>query len=62
MSEPILLTKPDAAKVLSVSIRTLEKLIKERRLKPVRFGTAVRIPRAELERFATEALENNDVA
>ena len=50
-----LYTKAEAAKLLAISVRTLDRMIAARDLAVVRPGGAgghVRIPRAELERLA----------
>ena len=52
-SEPkILLTRHEAAAVLSISVRTLDTLLSRRELATRRVGRRRLIPRAELERFA----------
>lgn len=56
-----LLTKPEAAKQLRVCVRTIENLMRARRLAFVKLGRAVRIERAELERlkasFTVQAID-----
>lgn len=51
MSEPLLLTLDHAADALSISARTVRRLIEQGELAPVRIGRALRVPRAELERY-----------
>lgn len=46
-----LLTKPEAARELRVCVRSLENFLKARRLSYVRLGRAIRIERAEIQRF-----------
>ena len=53
--ERILHKKQEAAEVIQVSLRTLEKLIASQQIKTVRSGKkCVRIPAGELKRFAEE--------
>ncbi len=49
---PILLNRRDAARMLSLSIRTLDYLIAAREIIVRRIGRKVLIPLRELERFA----------
>lgn len=46
-----LLTKQEAAKHLTVCVRTIENLMQARQLAYIRIGRAVRFERTELERF-----------
>ena len=50
--EQVLLRRKDAAGVVSVSLPTLDKLIRRGQVKAIRVGRAVLIPRSSLERFA----------
>lgn len=52
MPEQILLSKRQAAQVLSISIRTLDKLILSKELPIHKIGRRVLISRSSLERFA----------
>jgi excisionase family DNA binding protein len=52
MPEQILLSKRQAAQVLSISVRTLDKLIMSKRLPVHRIGRRVLISRSAIERFA----------
>jgi excisionase family DNA binding protein len=65
--EPLLSAKREAARVLGLSVRTLETLIALKELKSVRVGRRRLIPRAELERFIrrdhpTRAVEVSEVS
>jgi len=51
MPEQILLSKRQAAQALSISIRTLDKLIHSKRLPVHKIGRRVLISRASMERF-----------
>ena len=50
--EKLLITKHDAAAMLSVSLRTVDNLIRAKELRPRRLGKRVLFERRELERFA----------
>ena len=50
-SEPIALNKQEAAQMLGVSLRTIERLIALKELHVRRLGRRVLIPRASLENF-----------
>ena len=52
MPEQILLSKRQAAQTLSISIRTLDKLILSKELPIQKIGRRVLISRSSLERFA----------
>jgi excisionase family DNA binding protein len=52
MPEQILLSKRQAAQTLSISLRTLDKLIVLKRLPVHRIGRRVLISRSAIERFA----------
>ena len=52
MSDQILLSKRDSARLLSVSLRTVDNLIAHKRLVVRRVGRRVLIPRRALEEFA----------
>jgi excisionase family DNA binding protein len=45
------LTRREAAGVLKVSTRTIDRLLDRGALRAVRIGRSVRIPKTELERF-----------
>lgn len=53
MPEQILLSKRQTAQVLSISIRTLDKLIQSRKLLVRKIGRRVLISRSAIEQFAT---------
>jgi excisionase family DNA binding protein len=52
MSEAILISKRDAAKALSISLRTLDNLIASKELTVRRVGRRCLIPRTVLDAFA----------
>jgi len=54
MSEPLLLTKPEAATTLRISCRKLERLIATRSIRALKIGRHVRIEPAELTRFVAK--------
>jgi excisionase family DNA binding protein len=52
VTEKLLVSRRDAAAQLSISLRSLDKLVSEKRLGPVRrIGARVLIPRRVLEQF-----------
>jgi len=52
MSEQLLFSKRDAARMLSVSTRTIDNLIRAKRLSVRRIGRRTLIPRSALEQLA----------
>lgn len=53
MAEPrILLSKKEAASMLSISVRALDYLIQRREIKIRRIGRRVLVPRKEMEQFS----------
>jgi excisionase family DNA binding protein len=52
-TEPILLSKRQAAKLLSISVRTLDSLIASKKLPIRKIGRRVLIAKKSLELFAT---------
>jgi excisionase family DNA binding protein len=52
MPEQVLLSKRQAAQVLAISLRTLDKLIASKQFLVHRIGRRVLISRASIERFA----------
>jgi excisionase family DNA binding protein len=54
MPEQILLSKRQAAQVISISVRTLDKLIHSGKLPTHKIGRRVLISRAAIERFVIE--------
>lgn len=56
MEEKLLLRVDEAAKLLSISRSLLYELLAAGNIKVVRIGRAVRIPRAELDRWLNEQL------
>ena len=49
-----LLTAKQVAEILNVSVRTVRRLIVQKKLAVVRIGKAVRVPPEALARFITE--------
>jgi excisionase family DNA binding protein len=60
MGETILLTQPEAARLLAVSERTLFDLAAKGEIRRVRVGRAVRYPRSELERWVRERVQDGE--
>lgn len=57
---PVLLTRQEAAQILMVSDRTVDRLISDGKLRATRVGRAVRILLSEVERLARgEVIANN---
>ncbi len=52
LTPPLLVSKLEAARLLSISSRTLDNLLVVGELRPVRVGRRVLFSRASLERFA----------
>lgn len=56
----ILLTKPEVAKILRVTPRSVEKYMKERRLRFIKLGHSVRFERSSVDdlkrQFTVEAI------
>lgn len=52
MNDQILLSKREAARMVSLSLRTLDNLIAQRRLQVRRVGRRVLIPRKALDEFS----------
>lgn len=50
----ILIARPDAAHLLSISLRKLDQLIQTHAIKIVKIGKRTLIPQVELENFAGE--------
>lgn len=51
---PLLLSVPDAAKTLAISVRAFYRLIDSRQIETVHIGRAVRIPAPALEAFVEQ--------
>ena len=51
-TEQALLKKADAAKALSIGLRTLDRMIATRAIRVVRIRRNVRVPMTEIERIA----------
>ena len=56
-TEKLLLSVPEAAEALGVSRSHLYSLIQQGRLPTIRLGCSVRIPKAWLERYIEERVE-----
>lgn len=54
-NRPILISRRDAAQLLAVSTRTVDSLIREKKLPVKRIGTRVLFLRSDLESFAKRA-------
>lgn len=52
---PVLLKIDDAAAYLSIGRRSVQRLIEERALTPVRIGRSVRLRRSDLDTFINNA-------
>ncbi|MBB5066174.1 hypothetical protein [Granulicella mallensis] len=50
--QPLLVTREDCAIMLSLSVRSIDYLIADKRLKTRRHGGSVRIPMSEVQRIA----------
>lgn len=61
MDDQILMSKREAARMLSLSVRTIDNLILQRELKATRVGRRVLIPRKALEEFARRDHSTRDV-
>lgn len=51
-AEKLLISKDDAAAMLSVSLRTIDNLVRAKELRPRRIGRRLLFTRTELERFS----------
>jgi excisionase family DNA binding protein len=51
---PLLFDRPQAAKRLAISLRTLDAMLAEGQIRPTRLRGSVRISAAELERIARD--------
>jgi excisionase family DNA binding protein len=61
-SDPLLLTVPEAARLLHLGRNSVYELVACRQLPALHFGRAIRIPRASLEAWVERAaLDNGDV-
>jgi excisionase family DNA binding protein len=56
------LTKQEFADALAVDTRTIERLVRARRVFPVRIGRAIRFTPEELERFLAESVDRRGPA
>ena len=53
---PVFYTKAELAEIARLSVRSLEKLIRDGRIKVVRLGRLVRIPATEVDRLLGSAV------
>ena len=60
MPERMLISKREAAEILSISLRTLDDLVSEGKIAVRRIGRRVLISRAVLARFAEDLGEKSD--
>jgi excisionase family DNA binding protein len=59
--EPLAYSRRDAATALGICERTLFDLVKAGRIREIKIGRSVRIPKSEIVRFLSESLdESND--
>jgi excisionase family DNA binding protein len=56
---PILVSKREGARLLGVSVRMLERLVKLRQLRVFRIGRRVLIARGDLVRFSEAQIDQN---
>jgi excisionase family DNA binding protein len=54
--DQLLYSRRDAARVLSLSVRSIDKLISKGQLSTVQVGTRRLLPRSELERIASQGV------
>lgn len=54
---PLLLDKKQAAKVLSIGVRTLDKLVRTGQIRPLRIGRRVLFARCFLEDYISERMK-----
>lgn len=57
MPDPLLLSPTEAARELGIGRDKTYTLIREGRLKAIRFGRVLKVPRAELNAFIEQELE-----
>jgi excisionase family DNA binding protein len=57
-----MLTKKQVCEVTSMSLSTINRIINIGKIRPVRIGRSVRIPREELESFLEKLKEARDAA
>lgn len=62
MVDRLLLRVPEAARMLEIGASTLYQMVLAGEIPHVRFGRAVRIPRAALERWLEEQMQCGDAA
>lgn len=59
--EPIAYTRRDAAKALGICERVLFDLVAAGKIREIRIGRSVRVPRSELLRYVADLLELSDI-
>lgn len=57
---PLLLSPVDAARELGVGRDQMYKLIKEGRIRAIKFGTVIKVPRTELTAFVEKELGRSE--
>jgi excisionase family DNA binding protein len=58
MSQPLTVSINEFAQAVGVHVRTVERLVRARRIRVIRIASCVRIPRAELDRAFREGITN----
>lgn len=58
--EPLAYSRRDAAAALGICERVLFDLVSSGRIREIRIGRSVRIPRSELVRFVNQLLDDDD--
>jgi excisionase family DNA binding protein len=51
-----LLTKDEAAQILKVAVRYIDRCVVERRIRYVRFGRYIRIPRSAIDEYVAASM------
>jgi excisionase family DNA binding protein len=59
VTDKLLVSRRDAAAMLSISLRTLDKLVMEKSITVQKVGARVLVPRRALERFAEGRCASN---
>ena len=58
-STVLLVSRKDCAAMLSLSVRSIDYLIADKRLKTCRVGGAIRIPISEINRISRDGISGN---